>query len=292
MWRAAGGALAGGAVALLGGVIWLATLWSAPAPRRVGLPAPDLAARSVEFVDPMGRRLRGWLAPGNGAVGVVLVHGVRETRRAMLGRARFLHRAGYAVLLFDLPAHGESAGDRVTFGIGEASAVRAAVDLLAGSLPAQPIAALGFSLGGAACLLGHDPLPVDALVLEAVYADIDTAVANRLRVYGGAAGAWLTPLFIWQLGPRWGIDARALRPVDAIGRIRAPLLLIAGAADPRATPADAERLFAAAPEPKQLWVVPGAGHVDFHRVAPAEYEARVLQFLGHIRRGAADGGEA
>ena len=124
---------------------------------------------------------------GRRSGGVVLVHGVRETRRAMLDRARFLHRAGYAVLLFDLPAHGESEGDRVTFGAGEASAVRAAVDLLAESLPTQPIAALGFSLGGAACLLGHEPLPVDALVLEAVYADIDTAVANRLRLYAGAA---------------------------------------------------------------------------------------------------------
>jgi fermentation-respiration switch protein FrsA (DUF1100 family) len=282
--------LAGGTT-LLGGVAWLATLWSAPAPRRVGPPPADLAARSVEFVDQMGRRMRGWLAPGTGAGGVVLVHGVRETRHAMLDRARFLHRAGYAVLLFDLPAHGESEGDRVTFGVGEASAVRAAVDLLGGTLPGQPIAALGFSLGGAACLLGPEALPVDALVLEAVYADIDTAVANRLRVYGGAAGAWLTPLFIWQLGPRWGIDARALRPVDAIAHIRAPLLLIAGAADARATPADAERLFAAAPEPKQLWVVPAAGHVDFHRVAPAEYEERVLRFLAHMQPRAADGGE-
>jgi uncharacterized protein len=276
-------ALAGGVMALVGGVVWLATLWSAPAPRRVGPPPPDLEARSVEFVDHSGLRMRGWLAPGTGAGGVVLVHGVRETRRAMLDRARFLHRAGYAVLLFDLPAHGESEGDRVTFGSGEASAVRAAVDLLAESLPTQPIAALGFSLGGAACLLGHEPLPVDALVLEAVYPDIDTAVANRLRLYAGPAGAWLTPLFIWQLGPRWGIDARALRPVDAIAHIRAPLLVIAGAADPRTTPADAERLFAAAPEPKQLWVVPEAGHVDFHRVAPDEYEARVLQFLGRLR---------
>lgn len=283
VWRGAAVALVAGMAALLGGVVWLATLWSAPAPRRVGLPPPDLAARSVEFVDRMGRRMRGWLAPGDGSGGVVLVHGVRETRRAMLDRARFLHRAGYAVLLFDLPAHGESEGDRVGFGAGEASAVRAAVDRLAESLPGQPIAALGFSLGGAACLLGRDPLPVDALVLEAVYPDIETAVANRLRLYGGAAGAWLTPLFIWQLGPRWGIDARALRPVDAIARIRAPLLLIGGGADPRATPGDTARLFAAAPEPKQLWVVPAAGHVDFHRVAPDEYEARVLQFLTRMR---------
>jgi hypothetical protein len=36
---------------------------------------------------------------------------------------------------------------------------------------------------------------------------------------------------------------------------------------------------AAAPEPKTLWVGPGAAHVDFHRFAAAEYEHRVLEFL-------------
>jgi fermentation-respiration switch protein FrsA (DUF1100 family) len=233
----------------------------------------------VEFAGTSGHRLRGWLAPGAGAGGVVLVHGVRETRRGMLDRARFLHRAGYAVLLFDLSAHGESDGDRVGFGLSEAGDVRAAVDLLRAVQPGVPIAAIGFSLGGAACVLGSEPLAVDALVLEAVYPDIETAVGNRLRMRLGPLGAWLTPLLISQLAPRWGIDPRDLRPVDAIRRVRVPLFLIAGADDPRTTLIDSERLFAAAPDPKELWIVPGAGHVDFHQVAPEEYEHRVGDFL-------------
>jgi len=269
------------AAALLAGALWAGSQWSAPTPRRVGAPPPDLGARTVEFAGRSGRRLRGWFAPGAGTGSVVLVHGVRETRRSMLDRARFLHRAGYSVLLFDLSAHGESDGDRVGFGLTEADDVRAAVEFVRAARPGEPVAAIGFSLGGAACVLGAPPLPVDALVLEAVYPDIETAVGNRLRVRLGRLGPLLTPLLTWQLEARWGIDRRDLRPVDAIRRVRVPLLLVAGADDPRTTPADAARLFAAAAEPKQLWIVPAAAHEDFHRITPAEYELRVLDFLNH-----------
>jgi uncharacterized protein len=267
--------------ALCVGAVWSATRWTAPTHRPVGEPPPDLGARAVEFAGPSGRRLRGWWAPGSGTGGVVLVHGVRETRRSMLGRAGFLHRAGYSVLLFDLSAHGESDGERVGFGLTEAEDVRAAVDFLRAARPGEPVAVLGFSLGGAACVLGSPPLPVDAMVLEAVYPDIETAVGNRLRMRLGRLGAALSPLLTWQLQPRWGIDPHALRPVDAIRRVHAPLLVIGGANDPRTTSSDTDRLFAAAAAPKQLWIVPGAAHEDFHRVAPAEYEQHVGDFLHH-----------
>jgi len=53
---------------------------------------------------------------------VLLLHGVRADRREMLGRARFLNRLGYGILLIDLPAHGESPDDHITFGAREARA--------------------------------------------------------------------------------------------------------------------------------------------------------------------------
>jgi uncharacterized protein len=40
-----------------------------------------------------------------------------------------------------------------------------------------------------------------------------------------------------------------------------------------------QRLFARANEPKQLWVIPGAKHVDFHDDYRAQYEPRVAPFL-------------
>ncbi len=49
--------------------------------------------------------------------------------------------------------------------------------------------------------------------------------------------------------------------------------------DLHATLAQSQALFAEAPEPKELWVVPGAAHVNLHRFAPREYERRILDFL-------------
>ena len=59
----------------------------------------------------------------------------------------------------------------------------------------------------------------------------------------------------------------------------APLLLIVGEEDLHTTLAESRRLFAAAPEPKTLWVLPGAAHTNFHGFAGADYERRVLDFL-------------
>lgn len=268
------------------GAVWVAGRWAAADHRRVGPPPADLPAQVVEFRNPAGERLRGWFVPGQpGGGAVLLMHGSHETRRAMIGRARFLHAHGYAVLLFDFHAYGESEGTRTSFGFGEADDAAAAVALLRTLAPGERVAAVGFSLGGAACLLGPQPLAVDALVLEGVYADIVDAVANRLRLRFGPLGPWLTPLLTLQVEPRWGIRLDQLRPVDGIARIRVPVLIIAGTDDPRAPLADARRLFAAAPGPKALWEIPGAAHTNFQRFAPAAYEARVLDFLAHVLRG-------
>jgi uncharacterized protein len=284
-WVRVGLLLALAAVCTLGGgAIWAGTYWSAPDHRRVGPPPADFPARSIEFDSASGGRLHGWFVPGSGRGGVVLMHGSHETRRAMLGQARFLSGAGYAVLLFDFHPYGESEGGRTTFGYGEALDARAAVAQIRHLAPGQPIASVGFSLGGAASLLGAQPLDVDAMVVEAVYTDIRAAVANRLRMRFGPFGPWLAPLLTLQLYPRWGLHAEQLRPIDGIARVHVPVFVIAGTEDPRAPLAQSKQLFAAAHEPKQFWAVAGAAHVNFSRYAPREYETRLLAFLDRYLR--------
>jgi fermentation-respiration switch protein FrsA (DUF1100 family) len=205
----------------------------------------------------------------------------------MLGRARFLHGAGYSVLLFDAQAHGESTGDRITFGHFEALDAVAAVSFATERAPDSPVAFLGVSQGGAAALLGPTPLSVSALVLEAVYSTIHEAVANRMAIRFGGLGRLLAPLLLWQLERRIGVSPETVAPIRGIGNINAPLLLIAGELDQHATIEQSRALFSAAPEPKELWIVPGGRHQDFHRLVPQEYERRVLDFLERMLRGAA-----
>ena len=263
-------------------VTWfIGDILSQPAPAAIGpIPSTLPGATSVAFSSDSGSEIQGWYAPGRPGRGtVVLAHARHGDRRGMLGRAEFLHAAGYSVLLFDAQAHGESPGERATFGYLEARDAAAAVAFAEERDTGSPVAFIGVSQGGAAALLGPSPLPVSALVLEAVYPTLEDAVANRIAIRLGALGDWLAPLLLWQVQPRLGVPPQDLAPARGIRNITAPLLVIAGERDRHTTLAQSEQLFGAAPEPKHLWVVPGAAHEDFHRVATREYEARILAFL-------------
>jgi fermentation-respiration switch protein FrsA (DUF1100 family) len=190
-----------------------------------------------------------------------------------------LHRAGYAVLLFDFQAHGESPGKLVTFGYLESRDVAAAVDFVGENYPGRNVGLIGFSMGGAAALLAKPELRVKAMVLEAVYPRIRQAVEDRLIYKFGFPAKWGAPLLTWQLRPRLGIGTDGLRPIENARQITIPKLFLAGTAD-RLTPLEeSEELFHAAAKPKFFWKVKGAGHQDLHAFAGREYEKRVLRFL-------------
>ncbi len=268
-------------------VFFFCAFWGAgsflshPVNHPVGALPSHLQGRDVEFESGSGSKLRGWLIPGRKGAGVIaLMHGFRGDRRQMLGRASFLNRAGYSVLLFDFQAHGESPGERITIGYLESRDARAAVDFMKNNCPGEKSGLIGLSMGGAAATLATPALEVDAMALEMVYPDIDRATANRMERYMGSWARGLVPLLIMQLPWRVGINEDALRPIDRVGAIKAPKLFIAGAKD-RHTKLDESRdLFAAASEPKELWVVEEVGHGDVHQVVKEEYERRILDFFG------------
>lgn len=278
------------------GALAVVTLFATCAPSRVPRAAPqsapdDLGARPVELRSASRTTIRGWFAAGRpGAGAVLLLHGMGASRVDMLGRARFLAAAGYSVLLVDFRGHGDSSDARTTYGALESHDARAAVEFLRESLPRERIGVIGISMGGAAALLGPAPLPVQALVLESVYPTIADAVRDRLRAWLGPLGRAFTPSVLAWLFPREGVTADALRPIDRIREQTAPVFLLAGADDRYTTLEESRALFAHAREPKVLWEVDGAAHVDLHAFSRAEYERRVGAFLAqHLRPGAAGG---
>jgi fermentation-respiration switch protein FrsA (DUF1100 family) len=258
---------------------------SDPVLHSVGSPPSELAAEVVTFPSGSGSIIHGWLARGHVKGGaVLLLHPLRGDRRVMLGRASFLHRQGYAVLLIDFQAHGESLGKRITFGAREARDVEAAVAYLAKTLPDEKRAAIGVSLGGAALILARPHLGLSAAVLESVYPTIDEAIDDRLRLHLGQLGPLLRPLLVAQFQIGLGVSPDDLRPIAHVADLGIPVLLISGADDRHTTLPETIKLFEAANEPKELWIVAGAAHVDLHEYAPQAYEARVSSFLSRYIR--------
>lgn len=281
-------------VALLALALGLAVLslaageWlTRPVRTAIGAPPEGLNAETVTIPYGEGQHLAGWFLPGRASEGtMLLLHGVRGNRLQMLARARWLQRKGMASLIVDLASHGESSGERISFGRHEAKGAEAALAWLRARLPGEKVGAFGVSLGGASLLFARRQPELDALVLESVYPTIADAVQNRLAIrLGPGAGQALAPLLLVQIPLRLGFGTDQLRPVDAMAHVRAPLIVASGTEDLHTRWPETEALFAAAREPKALWPVPGAAHVDLHGFDAAAYEARLLPWLRlHLRK--------
>ncbi|MBE9609481.1 alpha/beta hydrolase [Chitinilyticum piscinae] len=264
----------------LGALILIGERLTSPANRVIGAPPAALGATRVTLQTQNSDYVSGWHIRGRAGVGsVLLLHGVRSDRRQMLARAERLVALGFGVLLIDLPAHGESTGQHITFGHNESLAVTAAIDWLHAQAPEDKIGVIGVSLGGASLILAKPSPFLRAAVVESMYPDIGNAITNRLTMRIGKTGEVISPLLQLQLKWQLGVDPQELQPISHIRQLNAPLLLVSGSEDQHTTLAETQRLFAAASEPKQLWVVNGAAHVDLFRYSPREYEAHVFSFL-------------
>jgi pimeloyl-ACP methyl ester carboxylesterase len=255
-------------------------------PRTSELPPPPQPGRVVHLVAGDGVHIAGSYWPGARLDGpaILLLHGVDSSRASFTRHALWLNRLGYAVLAIDFRGHGGSDAVSRSFGLHEARDASAALAFLRRGQPARRVGLISTSLGGAAALLGDDgPLPVQAMVLQAVYPDLRDAVANRLAQRLGRPLALLgEPLLSFQSWPRYGIWPNRLAPVEAISNYRGPVLIIGGMADLSTPPAETRRLFAAAPGPKSLWLLPGIGHAAAGSVWTPEYRRRVGRLLGDI----------
>jgi len=94
--------------------------------------------------------------------------------------------------------------------------------------------------------------------------------------------AWLAPLCGVAL--TLVVLAAGEVPGRQVSVLASPLLAVSGTEDRHATAAEARRIHAAAQEPKALWLVDGATHVDLHQFNRSGYEATVFALVTeHLR---------
>jgi fermentation-respiration switch protein FrsA (DUF1100 family) len=234
-----------------------------------GVPAPsEIGLRGVEpvsFGTTDGLRLNGWFvaAPGPPPHVTVLVFNGNAGNRAHRGSlAEALRRHGLQVLLVDYRGYGDNSGIPTEAGLAEDS--RAARGYLASrsDVDASRIVYFGESLGAAVAVALAVDHPPAALVLRSPF----TSMAD--------VGQHHYPLLPVRLLLRDRFNA-----VDAIRRVRVPLLVIAGGQDRIVPTAHSRRLYDAAAEPKTLFVLPNADHNDEELAVGAEMIDAVVRFL-------------
>ncbi len=258
-----------------------ATLFGVTVPRPVNARSPadvGLAYQTVTWSNGRGGTLEAWDIPAPSPRGAVLVfHGYAASKDQLLETARLLHEERWSVVMVDFEGSGGSSGDTVTIGHREALDVMATLEWARGRGIERPVL-YGFSMGAAAILravgeLGAEPA---AIVVEAPYDRLLSTVQHRFELMGLPAFPSAELLVFWG-GVLHGYDGFDNEPVRWAAGVRAPTLVVAGSEDTRARPEEARAVAAAAGA--RLLLLPGHGHVQSAKVAPALWRREVAAFI-------------
>ena len=245
---------------------------------------PALRAEPVTIPSRTGSTLAGTFFPGTSRTTIVVSHGYGNAQAEVLPWADFLVRAGYSAFIYDMRARGASGGDAITLGALEQDDLVSVIDYLVARPDVDPerIGALGVSLGGVTSILaaGQDPR-IKAVIAGCPFSDAPAAIGTAFEANVGLPAFPFGPISTRIAEWRTGLKMSAVRTTDAASQIAPrPLLLIHGTADADVPPANSERIFAAAGEPKELWLVPDATHgLPIWSVDTAAFEGRVLDFF-------------
>ncbi|MEI7771200.1 MAG: alpha/beta hydrolase [Chloroflexales bacterium] len=223
-------------------------------PWELGVPFEEIGLRSAD-----GLALTGWWLPRPESRAVVIgSHGHSGSKDDLLGIGTSAWRAGFNVLLFDYRGRGDSDPWPHTLVSREVDDLLAAVAIMAAA---------------------REPT-IAALVADSSFTAVADVVAHGVRRTLGIPPAPLVRAADEVLARRHGYRFTHARPIDAVGAIAPrPIVIAHGAADSTVPVEQARRLFAAAGQPKQLWVAEGAEHCGGYFADREGYCARVNAFF-------------
>jgi fermentation-respiration switch protein FrsA (DUF1100 family) len=226
--------------------------------------------------------LRGWWFPRPAATRVIIgCPGYRGSMSDLIGIATTLWRAGFNVFLFDYHGHGSGCGTPITLAYREMRDFFGALNYVHERVADARIGVLGYSMGAAVAIMGAARRPeVRAVIADSPFASHTDIVRYRvrrvLRVSGEPFATVADHLLPHIAGYR-GSDVMPLRDVAAIAP--RPLLIIHGTADTSIPYEHAVQVYAAAGEPKELWLAEGATHCGAYFLDRGVYCSRIVQFF-------------
>lgn len=256
-------------VALTGLVVLLATMERSliyfpvraldAKPSDFGLKAEDLKLETED-----GVRLHAWWIRSGGRRAVLFFHGNAGNISHRLERAKLLAEGlGLDILLLDYRGFGLSEGQPSEAGLyrDARSAYKAATDR---GLPPNRILLFGESLGSSVALQLALDRPCAGVVLETPFLSVP-ALARKYYPF--------VPGFV--IRSRFDNEKK-------IARLAVPKLIIAAEEDEIVPLSHARRLFELAPPPKELFVIPRAGHNDTYLVGGERYLETWRRFLAAL----------
>jgi pimeloyl-ACP methyl ester carboxylesterase len=246
-----------------------------------------LRYEKISFHTRDGLELKGWFIPSTTGEKrtILMCHGWGDNKGELLKQTCFLNEnGGFNLMYFDFRSHGESEGEITTIGGLETIDFDAAIEWLRKEKPefAKAVGVFGLSMGAAVTVSSMPKHPdLRCACVESPFSDYRTVIKrwgwNHMKVpYYPLVALTLVLLRSRVKDP----EIVRFNPVEAAPKISPrPLFVIGGENDRLMTPKDVRKVFAAAREPKQLWMVPDAWHAKCREAAGLEYDTRVTGFF-------------
>jgi fermentation-respiration switch protein FrsA (DUF1100 family) len=214
---------------------------------QLGLLAEE-GVREVWLTTADGLSLMSWyLPPREGRPVILYFHGNGGNIGYRADRLQRLGGEGYGVLLVGYRGYGGNPGSPSEAGL-YADAQTARDFLGREGIVGGRLVLYGESLGSGVAVHMAAQRPVAAVILESPYTSV-AALAQYHYPYIPASR------LIWD----------RFDSLSRIGAVKAPLLILEGGRDAIVPPRFSQALFDAAPEPKESWLAPDAGHVNLDR---------------------------
>ncbi len=235
----------------------------------LGSPVEAVAVRTAD-----GLTLHGWYVRSENGAAVVAF-----PREWTSPQARMLVKHGYGVLLLDMRGHGNSEGDPNAFGWGSTADLKAGLAFL----ERQPDVS-GGRIGGIGLSVGGEQLIETAAIdsrLKAIVSEGAGERSVRESLIRGVRG--------WAAVPSMAVQTAALTvfsghtpppPLrDLVAQVAPRSLFLVYAENGGGGEELTPQYYAAAAQPKEQWLVPGAGHTGGLAAHPEEYERRVIEYF-------------
>jgi fermentation-respiration switch protein FrsA (DUF1100 family) len=243
----------------------------------------DGSLEPVVFPAADGLRIAGWFLKHPTPQGtLILLHGFGSNHLELVPLAYDLFLTDFQCLLIDLRGHGASEGTATTLGLYEKYDVMGAVEYLCTRPDVDPmhIGVWGESMGASTAILAAaEEARIRAVVADSSFATLESALDQGFRVFAQLPPRLFRKPTIWFAERFAKARVEHVKPVEVVARIAPrPVLIVHCALDSLIDVQDAYRLFQAAREPRDIWIVPNLGHAQARDHLRGEYVQRITEF--------------
>lgn len=198
---------------------------------------------------------------------IVLLHGRKGRKEDLLPVAERFVAAGFRCVLPDLPAHGDSPIDYMSFGSSKFERqlpAKVLEDIRAKfGLPDEPAALWGISMGGAFAVnsAGDRPDKWDAMMVVSSFARLEDVLKSQIPEQWKPLFPTLLSLLDFERNLQQRPTIRSIRPRQIAQTLTLPALLVHGDEDIFVSEQQGQNLYAALGSSHRDWLtVSGAGH--------------------------------